>query len=290
MSRAIHSHIADLDSTPSLGVYKSQLIDHPSAVRRSKMLSIHQPTRSAAIPPTDALALQQLLTDLYHQQLQLTPDDLYLKAHAKPGGVRHHVRNFLWYKQFLPRTGAILDWGCNHAPDSVLLRACFSEQYELHGCDFRPPDSYEVFHDYADLAFAPLQHVCDLPYTAESFDVVIGSGTLEHTAMPAESLKRLYHLLRPDGLLIITYLPNRWSIQELIKRTRKQDGFHQRLYGLGQASRLLKDHGFMPLVGEYQSDIWDGVGARWSRVLKWCVPLQIFTSTLRFAARKVMSM
>jgi SAM-dependent methyltransferase len=259
------------------------------------MLTLHKPSGPPKAPATDADALVRLLTDLYRQQLDLTPNNNYLRTHGRPRTVRNHVRNFLWYEQFLPESGVVLDWGCNHAPDSCLLRARFGEQFELHACDFRPPGSYPVFHDFADVAFKPLHDVVKLPYPGESFDVVIGSGTLEHTALPHESLKRLYRVLRPDGLLVITYLPNRWSVQELVRRTLKRPGFHHRLYGLGETVRLLKDHGFLPLAVEHQTCFWNGVGEKFGaspgaiRVLKWCLPVHVFGSTLRVVARKMIS-
>src|SRR5262249_47334019 len=63
--------------------------------------------------------------------------------------------------------------------------------------------------------------------------------TLEHVAMDYESLKELYRVLKLDGLLILTYLPNRWSFREWLRRVRGQD-YHRRRYGLNEARRLLQ--------------------------------------------------
>src|SRR5262245_30808593 len=70
-------------------------------------------------------------------------------------------------------------------------------------------DHYPVFHRYADLSYRQLDHIFRLPYPDAAFDAVIASGVLEHVPMGYESLKELHRVLRPDGRLIITYLPNR---------------------------------------------------------------------------------
>ena len=61
----------------------------------------------------------------------------------------NHVLTFLWYRRYLPDEGAILDWGCNHAPDSCLLRMAYGQRLRLHGCDFVDSGLYAVFHEFA---------------------------------------------------------------------------------------------------------------------------------------------
>jgi SAM-dependent methyltransferase len=255
------------------------------------VLTLHKPTSPPPVAAAARAPLERLLRELYQKQLALSPDDSYLRIHARPGSVRNHVRNFLWYEPHLPPRGAVLDWGCNHAPDSCLLRARFGDRLALHGCDFRAPGHFAAFDEFSRLAFTPLRDLVMLPYPNASFDVVIGSGTLEHTAMDYESLKQLHRVLRPDGLLVITYLPNRWSVQEWARRVLKR-GCHQRLYGLD----WLKRSGFLPLAAEHQMLLWDAIAevtrlpAGLCRVLRSCVPVHRFSSTLRLIARKVTSM
>ncbi len=258
------------------------------------MLTGLSPPRPATAPSRDRL--EAVLADLYRRQLALSPRDGYLRIHARPAGVRGHVRNFLWYGPYLPDGGAILDWGCNHAPDSCLLRARFGDRYQLHGCDFRPAGCFRAFHEYAGLTFAALSDVVRLPYPDAAFDAVIGSGTLEHTAMDYESLKELYRVLRPDGVLVVTYLPNRLSVQEWLRRTLRKPGAHHRLYGLAEASEWLKRSGFLPVAAEHQAFFWDAVreGLKLPpplvRLLRRSLPVHLFSSTLRFVARKVTTM
>jgi SAM-dependent methyltransferase len=245
-----------------------------------------------------AASLRALLTDLYREQLDARPDLAYLSQHADPGYVAGHVRSFLWYQRFLPDTGTVLDWGCFHAPDSCLLRARFADRLELHGCDFSAPGQYPVFHDFARIKYTPLTDLVRLPYPDAMFDVVIGSGALEHTAQDYESLKQLHRVLRPGGTLIVTYLPNRWSVMEWWRRVSRQT-FHLRLYGLSEARRLLLHSGFYPHAAGYHFDAWPRalgrvagrrVAQAGAAVLSRLVPVDLFTSTLRLVAERRQSM
>ena len=68
------------------------------------------------------------------------------------------------------------------------------------------------------MEFVPLSDHATLPFDNNSFDCVIGSGVLEHVAMDYESLKEIYRILKPDGRLIITFLPNKFSYAEFMVR------------------------------------------------------------------------
>ena len=50
--------------------------------------------------------------------------------------------------------------------------------------------------------------VCRLAVRDESFDVVLSSEMIEHTAAPERAVEELARVLRPDGLLVLT-TPNR---------------------------------------------------------------------------------
>ncbi len=89
-----------------------------------------------------------LLTRLYAEQLAAGGTD-YLAEHARPDAVRHHVNVFEWYANGLRPDMTVLDWGCNHGPDSCLLRRRFGDALELRACDFGPKEAFRVFRDYA---------------------------------------------------------------------------------------------------------------------------------------------
>ena len=238
------------------------------------------PVLSALPSRAEPDRLHQLLAELYAEQLALTPDVPYLVEHARPRIVSGQVAAFRWYRAFLPPSGAVLDWGCNHAPDSCLLRAWAGDRYELHACDFGAPGRFTAFHDFARVAFAPLEHVFQLPYFDAQFDAVLASGVLEHTAMDYESLKELHRVLKPGGVLIITYLPNRLSVMEWVRRNVYRKDYHRRLYGRAETQRLFQHTGFEVLDGRYQATCRGGL---FSSVLR---PLVPFSSVHCFALRK----
>jgi SAM-dependent methyltransferase len=210
----------------------------------------HEPEPARA-PDQDRLA--DALAHLYKRQLLSHPVTEYLAQHARDRVVQTQVRVFRWYARFLPTQGDFLDWGCHHAPDSCLLRAAFGPGPRLSGCDFVDPERLRVFHDFAGLRYTPLSDPSRLPYADASFDAVVGSGALEHAVMDYESLKELYRVLRPDGVLVITYLPNRLSVEEWHARAVRRSVFHRRLYSLHDARQLLLHTGFVPLQSGYQT-------------------------------------
>ncbi|HEY4364809.1 MAG TPA: methyltransferase domain-containing protein [Bryobacteraceae bacterium] len=197
---------------------------------------------------------EALLRDLYQRQLEALPADDYLRSHAESAFLSGSLRVFRFYEPYLPRDGEILDWGCHHAPDSCLIRASVGDGVTLHGCDVLEPGHYKIFHESVRLRYRRLDHITALPYEDASFDAVVASGVLEHVAMDYESLRELYRVLKPNGRLIVTYLPNRTSYAEW--RLRRSGGaFHHRLYSRREMASLLLHSGFLPLVCGYQTQL-----------------------------------
>lgn len=252
-----------------------------------------QPTHAA-----EGQSLVRTLEELFRKQIASEPATAYLAMHGTPRAIDNHVRTFQWYRAYLPESGAILDWGCNYAPDSCLLRAQFADRFGLSSCDFSECTRYAIFHAFAATEHKHLKESIALPYESETFDAVIGSGVLEHTAMDYESLKELHRIIKPGGLAIITFLPNWLSLKEWIQRVIRKRGFHQRLYGMGEAKQLLKRAGFYPIAAGYHTFFWKrrmervGLGrVRWlPGLLARICPMHIFSSTLCFVARRVNDM
>jgi SAM-dependent methyltransferase len=246
--------------------------------------------------------LHGVLADLYADELgnEDAVDRAYLGIHAIPEFIRDQVRTFEWYRRHLPRSGRVLDWGCRHAPDSCLLRTTFGERLRLFGCDFQEPMLYPAFHSYSRLDYTQVSHPLELPYEDNSFDVVIGAGVLEHTALDYDSLRQLYRVLKPDGKLIVYYLPNYWSIQEWYRRTVRKEAFHRRLYRLPTVLETIKHFGFYPLEGGYHdTGFWERklgllgsepLARRAGGALQRAFPLRLLRTTIRFVATKVTAM
>lgn len=229
----------------------------------------------------------------------MDPDNRYLREHGSEASIANQIRTFHWYRPYLPETGAVLDWGCNHAPDSCLLRACFANRLDLYSCDLIERSQYSVFHEFARSSYEKLEDLILLPYPSNFFDAVIGSGVLEHTAMDYESLKELHRVVKPGGFLIISYLPNRLSFREWVRRTVWKRDFHRRLYRMGETKQFLKRCGFYPVTARYHTFFWERLLAamglrRWeqalSKLIARLVPVHLFSSTLCFIAEKVTSM
>jgi SAM-dependent methyltransferase len=244
-------------------------------------------------------SLQGLLEDLYRRQLALDPNNAYLVEHGNPVWIAYHIRTFHWYRAYLPATGNVLDWGCNHAPDSCLLRAWYGDRLSLYSCDLIDSHSYQVFHSFAASSHTKLEDTVLLPYSPNFFDAAISSGVLEHVAMDYESLKELYRIVKPGGVLIITYLPNWLSYKEWLRRVVRKKDFHRRLYGKGEAKQLLKRCGFYPISSRYQTFFWERILAntgiqRWehslAKFIAQVIPIHVFSSTLCFVAQKVAAM
>src|SRR5262245_46884553 len=81
--------------------------------------------------PTRARDLLAWMLRLYDEELAGGGTE-YLRAHAQPAVVAHQVNVFYWYARHLAAGGRVLDWGCNHAPDSCMLRWAMGGRLALH--------------------------------------------------------------------------------------------------------------------------------------------------------------
>lgn len=247
----------------------------------------------------DPEKLIDVLLSLYERQLR-GDDHPYLANHARLAWVRGHVRVFDWYSRYLRTPGAILDWGCHHGPDSCLLRARFGDSVDLYGCDFHGPDRFSAFRDYCGMQYRQLRDPFELPYGDQEFDAIVASGMLEHAAMDNVCLKEAYRVLKPGGRLVVTYLPNAWSLQEWRLRASGADAHQRRYTGRGFTRQLLH-HGFLPVTPvriqffRWETTLqWCGANGRWtdrlSRFGRWLFPLHLLASTWCTVAEKRLTM
>ena len=192
--------------------------------------------------------LADLLKKLYDEQLKIRYEEyLYLQSRTEVG-IGRRIDAFLRYEQFL-KPGKILDWGCKHSIDGCLVKYTLGEKAEIYGCDVGEND-FAALHGYAGLKLSQLNHPSKLPYDDNTFDVVIGSGVLEHVPNDSESLKELYRILKPGGRLIITFLPNALSYTETLVSAMKGPA-HKRVYRASDIRHEFLHHGFLPLLVGY---------------------------------------
>jgi ubiquinone/menaquinone biosynthesis C-methylase UbiE len=194
-------------------------------------------------------SLESQLAAIYSRQSELKKYD-YLEAHSHNLAVVRRDTSILErLSHFIPSSGAILDWGCNHAPSSCLVRMLRGDSVQLYGCDMHR-ENYRAFFDFANLRYTQLNHPYLLPYDDNSFDAVIGTAALEHVPNDSESLTELYRVIKPGGVLIVTTLPNRFSYTEWLNQ-RLHRPHHLRIYSRKEIKRMFLHHGFVPAISGY---------------------------------------
>lgn len=180
------------------------------------------------------------------------PDDAYLAGKQRLASGRAELAS-MWHKVRDALDGAttVLDWGCRHGVFAWLARRELGATALVQGCDTVPPDTYAPFHQAAGLTYTQLGHPWLLPYPEASFDVVLAGGVLEHVPNDTMSLAELWRVLVPGGRLVLTHLPNRWSMSEWLSRRRWPAHAHLRRYDLRQTRQRLLHSGFAPLRSGY---------------------------------------
>lgn len=179
----------------------------------------------------------------------------YLQSHSNVNVIKRQLDVFEIYSKFIPENSKVLDWGCWHSPDGVMLKEQFNNKLQIYGCDFIEENATPHFHNFSGLKYTKLEHNLKLPYEDNFFDVVNGSGVLEHVAMDMESLKEVYRVLKDDGIFIITFLPNEFSFTEFLTNLLYNNSGHKKKYKKKEALKLLLHHGFFPLVNRYHQFI-----------------------------------
>jgi SAM-dependent methyltransferase len=193
------------------------------------------------------LCREQLIR-LYEEQSALHASP-YLRAHSATRGAI--LRQVEAAELYLPHVhGRVLDWGCMHAADACIIRMHRGLDVELHGCDFFEPGEFSAFHSFAQLCYKQLEHPYQLPYPDNFFDTIIADGVLEHVPIDAESLKELYRILKPDGLIVFSCLPNRFSYTEYLARLFRLP-HHLRTYTMRSFREKLLHSGFEPTFSRH---------------------------------------
>ncbi len=252
-------------------------------------------SESRTVDPT---GLYDMLVDLFAKEMEHRPGDKYLAYGSNPKLIYHHLMTFDWCLPYLPQGGRVLDWGCNHGSDACIINRVFGNSFERYGCDYHDGTLFPNFFNAAAMTYYQLQDHIKLPYESASFDAVIGSGVLEHTAIDYASLQELYRILKPQGVLFVTYLPNNYSVIEWFLEHVRHSDFHMRKYRLSSALRLLKHNGFFPKKWGYQSLFWEWRLARvgikrpgmLAKLLYLMFPIHRMGGCVQIIANKVPSM
>ena len=250
-------------------------------------------------PPPDVERLNAALAEF--SQLRPPGEDTFLDAKETPFARAERVRSYLLVRPGLVGAQRVLDWGCRHGASAQLVRADLGDAVELHGTDFSDPAQYAVLHAAANMRYAQLHHPWSIEFPEGHFDAVIGAGVLEHVANIGASLTELWRVLRVDGTLLLTHLPNALSWSEWLSRRAAPEMAHARRFRPVPLRQKLLDHGFaverwgyhhfppttLPARGEDVAALRGAV--RWAQPLHvaeriW--PLRVFSAAIWVIARK----
>jgi SAM-dependent methyltransferase len=139
-------------------------------------------------------------------------------ATSSEGLARTLRRLFLWPEKSLRELkgrhplpwrgeGKVLDIGCGAGGNLKVLQ---NQGWKVSGIEIS-----EVAAAHARNLVEGQIHTGTLdsaPFDAKAFDLVLLSHSLEHLPSPVDALRRVYRLLKDDGLLVVT-VPNRKSLE-----------------------------------------------------------------------------
>lgn len=133
----------------------------------------------------------------------------------------------------------VLDYGCGVGDmTSTLARAGF----HAVGADISVPFVQSALARYPTLPFVALDAESRLPFPSAEFAGITAVNTIEHVSNPAAALADMVRLLKPDGLLVMTF-PNLMSplrpLKRFVSRHRRPKYGPESGESAGEALRLL---------------------------------------------------
>jgi 2-polyprenyl-3-methyl-5-hydroxy-6-metoxy-1,4-benzoquinol methylase len=151
-------------------------------------------------------------------------------------GHRHRYR--FAAAQFV-RGNRVLDAGCGVGYGSRMLVDAGAT--EVIGVDISEVALQEARQHFAHPRVSFVQDNCEmLTQVTGPFDVIVAFESLEHFHQPESFLKRVAHLLSPDGVFVCS-VPN--SLVVLPDNSgRPQNPFHAKEYTPGELGSLLRGH------------------------------------------------
>lgn len=166
---------------------------------------------------------------------------MQLQTLASAGQYRHA---YALARVHLAGAGNVLDWGCGNGH---FARFLLEAGHRVTGYSYDPPPEFVA--DHAGFSFVP--GVPDdprrLPFADASFDAACSIGVLEHVhelgGDQPDSLRELWRVLRPGGILLIVHFPNAGSWIEAVVRVANRLGVtdkhqHSRMFRRADLDRL----------------------------------------------------
>jgi len=184
----------------------------------------------------------------------------------------------------------VLDWGCGKGQVSYLLQ---SRGLNVSSCDVVTESDDSTFAQQIPIIEAkgimvvPLQHPSEMPFGSQTFDCVVSFGVLEHVESDLASLHEIRRILKPGGILFVTFLPYFLSWTQALYRLGG-GRYHDRLYGKRQLRSMAESCGFK-LASVWHGQLFpktsvpialDGVLEPLDRFLCNSTPLKYFATNL----------
>jgi SAM-dependent methyltransferase len=136
----------------------------------------------------------------------------------------------------------VLDVGCGFGHMTLLMQ---DMGFNAIGLEMLP-DSFKVLKQLRSPFIRGVG--CELPFSKNTFDLILSNGVLEHVGGYSEELKFLsecYRVLKEDGFLVVSVLPVKWSPEWVTSKLGlKSLTWHERFYDEEAIKSLLLMTGF----------------------------------------------
>ena len=186
-------------------------------------------------------AVIRLLRDAHHG---LRPD--WYNFDTITTGAQYRILHRLCRK-WIPAGGRVLDWGAGNGHASIYLAR---SGFDVTGYTLQETFSFGDLLGDAPYRFAAgdASEPVRLPFSDGEFDAVLSVGVLEHVretgGSERASLREIYRVLVPGGVMICTFLPNAGSWIEAFVRKRGIGDVHKYRYNRDEARQMFQAAGF----------------------------------------------
>jgi SAM-dependent methyltransferase len=188
-------------------------------------------------------------------QSRLTPNWSFLCSTGFDERLQGHWNQMLWraFAPFIPGGAKTLEIGCGTG--KITAQAAKYRSSQAVGIDVLP-QSIEYARSLADYLEVTADFFLGsgflIPFSAESFDVVLSEGVIEHFSRAESDRMVAEHarVCRPGGHVIIS-VPNLLNLPLTYHKLRAGKHYHaypERSYTIWGLARLLRRHGLRPIA------------------------------------------